>query len=43
MASYRPKHVTTPHSIFNIISELCLTEFSVDIPIVIITLRDGPH
>jgi hypothetical protein len=29
MASQRPKHVATPHSVINIILELCLTNFSV--------------
>jgi hypothetical protein len=27
MASYRPKHVATPHSVTKILLELCLTEF----------------
>jgi hypothetical protein len=38
-----PKHVATPHSVINIILELCLTDFTVVIIIVTITQRDGSH
>jgi hypothetical protein len=33
LASKRPEHVATPNSSFNIILELCLTDSSVDIPL----------
>jgi hypothetical protein len=36
-------NVATYNSVFNIILELCLTDSSVDITVVTIAQRDGPH